>query len=137
MREIKFRAWNEVMEKMFTWNEFLNTNMKQTFIAPKSTAMILMQYTGLKDKNGTEIYEGDIVKFKHIGKTIMASVKYGEWQESKCDEYDCLHYGYYIDYKWDNYCENTGFDLYCASKNCEIIGNVWEDSDLLKGEENG
>ena len=64
MRKIKFRAWNNVLNKMYSWNEFLDTNMKQTFIAPESTAMILMQYTGLKDKNGKEIYEGDIVKAK-------------------------------------------------------------------------
>ena len=71
MREIKFRAWNEVLEKMYSWNEFLNTNMKQTFIAPESTAMILMQYTGLKDKNGKEIYEGDRVY-------IIPEDEYGE-----------------------------------------------------------
>ena len=134
MREIKFRAWNQVMEKMFTWNEFLNTNMKNTFIAPESTAMILMQYTGTHDENGKEIYEGDIVKFKHRDITIMAPVKYGEWQESKCDEYDCPHYGYYIDYKWDNYCENTGFDLY--EKIVEVVGNIYENPELLKGVDN-
>lgn len=60
-REIKFRAWDEVSEKMLNWNDFLDTNMKNTFIAPESTGLILMQYTGLHDKNGKEIYEGDIV----------------------------------------------------------------------------
>ena len=95
---------------------------------------IAMQFTGLHDKNGKEIYEGDIVKFSHRDKIIMAPVKYGEWQESKCDEYDCSHYGYYIDYKWDNYCENTGFDLY--EKIVEVVGNTYGNPELLKGADN-
>lgn len=75
-REIKFRAWDEVSEKMLNWNDFLDTNMKNTFIAPESTGLILMQYTGLHDKNGKEIYEGDIVKYRdsrgqHIEKVIF------------------------------------------------------------------
>lgn len=66
-REIKFRAWNEVLEEMLNWNDFLDTNMKNTFIAPESTGLILMQYTGLDDKNGKEIYEGDIVEITREG----------------------------------------------------------------------
>lgn len=61
MREIKFRAWNEVQEKMLNWYDFLDTNIKNTFVAPESTGLILMQYTGLKDDNEKEIYEGDIL----------------------------------------------------------------------------
>jgi len=52
MREIKFRAWDPVHKKIF---------MPQF---DRMQTMLLMQYTGLKDKNGKEIYEGDIVKWK-------------------------------------------------------------------------
>lgn len=57
MREIKFRAWQKTHNKMlFDWCGQLINAMKEP-----SERIILMQYTGLKDKNGKEIYEGDII----------------------------------------------------------------------------
>ena len=72
------------------------------------------------------IYEGDIVKVKmHTVslniKYIIADIQFGEYMQSKCDEYDCEHYGYFLNYKWEDYCENTGIDLNEINKRCEII----------------
>ena len=64
MREYKFRAWDSLVEKMYSWTELLNQNLKNIFTIPEQCGYNLMQYTGLKDKNGKEIYEGDIVKFR-------------------------------------------------------------------------
>lgn len=126
--EIKFRAWNEVSEKMLNWNEFLNTNMKNTFIAPESTGLILMQSTGLHDKNGKEIYEEDIVKIRNKSskvipiKPLIAQIVWSEEYlayilitTSVKDAFENL--GDYIDY------------------DIEVIGNVFENPKLLGGED--
>lgn len=122
-REIKFRAWNEVSEKMLNWNEFLNTNMKNTFIAPESTGLILMQYTGLHDKNGKEIYEGDIVYCQTKYGKAKAIIKFID--------------GKFVAY-WDSILTHpqNGHCIACyeINKRFEVIGNIYEDIELLGGE---
>ena len=91
-REIKFRAWNFLEEKM----EYMDANWSLELDPKGNNFMIrrgntrdewfgneieLMQYTGLKDKNGKEIYEGDIVEYKDEGRiTDSGSYEVG-WDE--------------------------------------------------------
>jgi len=63
MREIKFRAWCETEKHMYNWNNLINQNLKNIFTITQDCGYNLMQYTGLHDKNGKEIYEGDIVEY--------------------------------------------------------------------------
>ena len=114
MREIKFRGYNEINKKMLNWNELLYTNLKNIFtMQKKDTGIILMQYTGLHDKNGKEIYEGDILNFD--------------------DEYWVVSYDYG---KFIGTFNNVSEDLYEIS-NYEIVGNIYDNKDLVEnGAEN-
>ena len=74
-REIKFRAWHKNLKKMFkigqitlekgTWNFEPNDRDFIGMSIPYQPSFVLMQYTGLHDKNGKEIYEGDIIRIKN------------------------------------------------------------------------
>lgn len=70
MREIKFRAWakGEFDESiMLDWETFRHSIAE--WIGNEERGCVLMQYTGLEDKNGKEIYEGDIVRLNEVIKS--------------------------------------------------------------------
>jgi len=85
MREIKFRAWShrakqlKQVERIF-FNEntiqishgFTGDDISEWFLDHCE----LMQYTGLKDRNGKEIYEGDVVKFSWLRSEIIDQIEY-------------------------------------------------------------
>ena len=138
MEEYKFRAWNKNTKKMYkigqitlekgTWNYEPDNREYIGMSVPYQPSFILMQYTGLKDKNGKEIYEGDIIK---------SYFENGLGAENKCliiyDEYLCAFMGQELRTK-QQYLFNEGNPNKKDKqlKYTEVIGNIYENKNLLE-----
>ena len=105
MRKIKFRAWDKI-NKM--WLKRFNVNLLN--IGDLSNVEI-MQYTGLKDIAGDEIYEGDIVK--DVSDGILGYIEYSDG-------------GFVVIY--DDIAEKLNTD---ESAYLEVVGNIFENPELL------
>lgn len=140
MREIKFRAWEKHAKRMaevtaFKWQPdhlyhqvytraIVNQKMIDEWYAydfgGDSNGIILMQYTGLKDRNGKEIYEGDIVVAWSAGLRAVGEVKKridGLW----------IMYPAYQEGKFWGLCPNSN-----GETSVEIISNIHENPELLE-----
>lgn len=113
-REIKFRVW-DIDSKI--WVKHLSY-LIDDFSYSKKDCHIVMQYTGLKDKKGKEIYEGDIINGGfYNGVYCHGQVVY--WKDMFCLEP--------IGKFKEGICE-----LYAYNSFLEVIGNIYENLELLK-----
>jgi hypothetical protein len=123
MREIKFRAWNTIGKKMHPDSDWAYGwyMIKEQY---ESGLIVLLQYTDLKDANGVEIYEGDIVKTDYDnGYEVLTHVV--KW----CGpSYPAFELSPTLP------CESNGFSYIheCGDTTIEVIGNIYENAELLK-----
>lgn len=128
MREIKFRAWNE-SNKEFCKDSFAVTNEGKVIVfhTPSSIwetsdfcvtdQLTIIQYTGLKDKNGTEIYEGDILHKDCFWSRFIEFEK-GSFVSSPLNKVQ--------------YNNRKFYPIGCSDyQDWEVIGNIYENPEML------
>jgi uncharacterized phage protein (TIGR01671 family) len=147
MREIKFRAWvkNQVVNEMiYPEDTQIDSAISETFqyrlsyedpydkekeLEQWQKEIVFMQYTGLKDKNEKEIYEGDIMPY-HFDENKKGIVKFGPYR-NPCDDKHALHIGFYLEFNDEVLRKDLGYWI----KTTFIKGNVYENPELLQSSE--
>ncbi|MGG6822170.1 UNVERIFIED_CONTAM: hypothetical protein KB583_01190 [Streptococcus canis] len=122
----KFRVWDKEKQAMSTVEaiDYVNDKIYPFYrkyvrrYIPFEEA-VLMRSTGLKDKNGVEIFEGDVVKLKY---TITSDFELFEVRQFRGGMW-----------RIDN--RRRGSDLWLRNEDCEVIGNIYQNSDLLESVE--
>lgn len=122
MREIKFRAWDDVEKRMYYGNtEQFDDMLGFRFQHFETDKPVYMQYTGLKDKNGKEIYEGDIISTDLDRPFNIVVFRNGAFM------FQCHDNGKdYYDYMFSVDEESDRWEY------GEVIGNIYENPELLE-----
>jgi len=125
----KFRAWDKANNRFVNHNQWLNNTevsasvLVQSILTINHQEWVIMQYIGLKDKNGVEIYEGDIIsQISTEGEEVIHIIGYETFEAS------------FVAYFKKYYYTDMGFcgltTRWIDRK--EVIGNIYENPELLE-----
>lgn len=134
-RDLKFRAWDKTYNNMWGNKQSCEMLMRQAIFNDLGLAdntgcnygdfVIFMQFTGLTDKNGKDIYEGDILRYPNP--KCFGVVEFGLYEGGEMDDYISGN-GFYLK-REDSKPSNFGKKE--SSIHLEIIGNIYEHPHLL------
>jgi len=146
MREIKFRAWNKEEKTMVDLHKMtplalsvsMNTQLalqgKTGVFIPFFKEVVLMQYTGIKDKNGKEIYEGDILKVTEkervFSRSFPSQVEFGKTNTWIVEVYS-LPAMWLVKGKMQGHLITVVSQANEAEGCVEVIGNIYENPELI------
>ena len=120
-REIKYRVWGkaekEYIRYPFSWLSIFDS--PDGLEIEENEDLIIEQYTGLKDKNGKEIYEGDIMRYDAIDYKVLWADYYAGFETKRLNS------------PWNN----AGLTLHFLASVGRVTGNIHENPELLGGED--
>lgn len=140
MREIKFRAWCQKDKQMFSWKDVGIESYNPYLLVKRyeddeslrrnwDSDLILLQYAGLKDKNSKEIFEGDILKWEFEKQRFADELLEVRWGSVGWVLFSKL----FTKFGFPDGDDCSEINTKGYTVNSEVIGNIYENPELLKG----
>jgi len=145
-RDIQFRAWDKEANQMYPniQNHVNDKVFAFGYMIKEDSRFKVMQYTGIKDKNGVEIYEGDILEWDHVySGRIWGKEPFKDPSKKQKAEVSWRGGKFMIGYEWNidiagnkysysEHQENHSMQWANTVENFEVIGNIHENPELIK-----